>query len=331
MLALVDRVGLELERILCPRPAPTAAPRGQAETKGKIEAAYAVVAAAAAKGKPALAYSGGSDSVALLELAVRAGLRPTIIWADTGMEYPETRAFVKEQAAAYGLELRIAKAPRTPIEQWQKTGWPFLGKMAARNWTMLHANAGFALNCSECCRSMKIGPARKLTKNLGCVVQLTGQRGRDDRVRGMRNALEGPIAWQDRDRMWIANPLAGWTDQDVETYAREHNLPEHPAKARGAATIGCVFCGGGSQFENSGIRILRETWPEAWDQLIVEWGGGAIILAIKYGVRLEVALAAIKELGGLEQLATERPWIFDFTRLTPRAGYAKGARPARSL
>jgi 3'-phosphoadenosine 5'-phosphosulfate sulfotransferase (PAPS reductase)/FAD synthetase len=279
-------------------------------------------------GKLALAISGGSDSLALLELAARdAGLRPTLIWADTGMEYPGTEAFLEARAQAYGLELRIARPPRTPIEQWQRTGWPFLGKMAARIWTKHHPDAGFKLNVSECCRELKIKPARSLTRNLGIRVQLTGQRGHvDDQARGLREHLDGALVWQQRDKLWIASPLTGWTDADVSGFSKERALEEHPAKAQGARTIGCLFCGGGAQFENSGIRVLRRTLPAAWRAYVVDAGAGAIILALRYGAKLDEIFGALRDLGGLEKLAQERPWLFDYTRRTPLHGYAKGAR-----
>lgn len=303
---------------------------GAGADPGKVDQARAGIRAAAEKGRLVLAYSGGADSTVLLDLAATTALtgpRPLMVWCDTGMEYPGSRAFVEGQAGLYGLELRIARAPRGPEEQFREHGWPMLGKMAARIWNQTHQGAGFTLNVSECCRAMKIGPARRLTRNLGAVVQLTGQRGRtDDRLRGLREHLDGALTWQARDRMWIASPLTGWTDEDVRGYARACGLPEHPAKACGAATIGCVYCGGGSQFTNSGYRILRKAWPEAWRRFMVEWRGGEIILALKYGVRLDRIRGAIAELGGLGRLAEERPWVFDFTRRTPLKGYAKGAR-----
>jgi len=274
--------------------------------------------------KSALAFSGGDDSLVLLDLAYHARVTPMVTWTDTRMEYPETREFIERTVNRYGLELRIARPFREPLEQWQAVGWPFLGKLAARLWTQNNKNAGFTLNVSECCRTMKIIPGRRLVRNLGCSVQFTGQRGQtDDSLRGMRSLKDGYAFYNVRDKIWIVNPLLNWTDAEIAGYIENRGLERHPAKACGARTIGCVFCGGGCQYTNSGIRVLRKTWPQAWLEYIITWGAGRIILALKYQVGLEAIDQALEKIGGLTELAEKRPWVFDFTRQTPIPGYRK--------
>ena len=38
------------------------------------------------------------------------------------------------------------------------------------------------------------------------------------------------------------NPIASWTDQDVEQYSRDRGLPEHPLREQGFTSIGCWPC-----------------------------------------------------------------------------------------
>lgn len=276
--------------------------------------------------KTSISFSGGSDSLVLLDLLNRIGIspKPKIIWVDTQMEYPGTKEFVQATVAAYGLDLRIAKADRTPTEQWQKTGWPMLGKMSARIWMQKNKHKDFKINVSECCRNMKIKPGRTLAKNLGCGSQITGQRGKtDDLLRAFRDFKEGAVFLQKRDNIWMINPLQGWRDEEIQGYIKSNKLKEHPARKKGAKTIGCVFCGGGSQYTNSGFRILRKLWPEAWFQFMVLWGAGFVVLALKYDTTVRETQDAVKEFGGLKALAFDRPWVFDFTRETPLQGYDK--------
>jgi len=285
---------------------------------------------------PVLAYSGGADSQALLEIAARdAGIKPILIFADTGMEYPETLPFIRAEAARYGLELRIARPERHYTETWKRNGWPFMGKIAARLWNQNHPDAGFKLNCSECCLEQKIRPARRMAKNLGAKLQITGQKGKaDDQARGLRSLKDGPLFFQRAHGIYILNPLTGWTDAEVAALRADRGLVDHPAKYRGALTIGCIYCGGGSQFENSGIRVLRHTWPEAWRRYIAEIGAGPVILAIKHRVRMSEIIQSLIEIDlerggdgrwreGLGYLADFRSWVFDFIRKTPLKGYRR--------
>ena len=295
----------------------------QGPSAEKIQAALELIYEAGLKGRLAIAASGGTDSTVLLDLAGQAGAQGTVIHVKTGMDYPGTAEFVWGQAARVGLSCRMTGPAGDPRAFWEAHGWPMLGKMAARIWTQRHQGRGFTLNCAECCRTFKIGPARRLTKNIGARVQLTGTRGAGESIlRRHRQHLDGAMAWNERDRIWVAAPMAGWTDEDVAGYIRARGLEEHPWRARGAETIGCIYCGGGAQFENSGYRLLRGGMPEAWWRFVVGWRGGEIILAVKYDARIDEIREAVTAAGGLERLSQDRPWVFDFLRRRPLKGRA---------
>jgi len=274
-----------------------------------------------------LAFSGGSDSVLLLDLVYRhTDHRPVVIFADSQMEYPETEEFCREVCSEYGATLHVANAGRTPEEQWKKQGWPMMGKIAARTWMQRHRHnpLGFKIDVSSCCRNMKIAPARKLARSLGCDLQFTGVRGSsDDMLRGLRAIKDGATHYVKSDKLTICNPMTGWTDTMGRRYREKYGLPVHPAKGRGAMTIGCVCCGGGSQFTISAFRLLRTTWPAAWWKYIVEVGMGEVILAIKYDQPITRVKEVMGKMGGLATVAKERPWIFDFTAKKPAPGYQK--------
>jgi len=274
-----------------------------------------------------LSFSGGGDSMVLLDIIYNMGYRIPVVYADSQMEYPATRPFIEEVVTRYNLDLHVAKAERTPFEQWQRQGWPMLGKMAARIWQQKNQDKDFRCDVSSCCRNMKIAPARKLTKRLGADLQFTGQRGdQDDMLRGLRAYKDGAIKYVQTDKMLVCSPLLGWTDTMIRRYTMQNNLPIHPAKKAGAQTIGCMYCGGGAQYDNSGFKILRKTQPDAWHRFMVEWQAGEIVIAMKYGVTRAAARQAINSLGGLESLAADKPWLFDYLRLKPLHGYDRGSR-----
>jgi 3'-phosphoadenosine 5'-phosphosulfate sulfotransferase (PAPS reductase)/FAD synthetase len=290
-----------------------------------MKTTQAIIKRAFDKYRPALAFSGGGDSSVLLDIVYALGYRPPLVYSDSQMEYPETVEHVKAVARKYALPLTIAKAPETPPQRWQKTGFPMLGKMAARIWMQNHRrdkNAGIKIDVSTCCRKMKIEPGRKAAKALGCNAQMTGQRGgADDRLRGMRAHLDGAFVDVKSDSLTVINPLLGWTDLMIRRYTENHALPVHPLKKAGAMTIGCIYCGGGAQFDNSGFRVLRKVDPESWRHMLKDYGFAPVILAIRYDCHMRTAEEAIRRLGGIDAIMNTMPHVFDFLRPKPLKGY----------
>ena len=67
--------------------------------------------------KACLAFSGGSDSVLLLDIVYKhTNHRPLVIFADSQMEYPETEAFCREVCGHYQRTPRQKPKP-TPNPQ----------------------------------------------------------------------------------------------------------------------------------------------------------------------------------------------------------------------
>jgi len=274
-----------------------------------------------------IAFSGGTDSSVLLDIIYRrTDHRPPVYYCDDQMAYPETLDFVKSKCEEYGADLTVARAKRTPQEQWKKGGYAMLGKLAARIWEQNHRDLdfGYKLDVTACCRNMKIAPVRKQMRKDGLDLQFTGQRGAsDDRLRGMRAHIDGATKYLKSDKIYLSNPLDGWTDTMIKRYVEQNDLRLHPARERGAVTIGCLYCGGGAQFDNSGFKILREQLPDHWRRFIVDWEVGYIILSVKYDKPLDVVKKAVEKAGGLSYLAETRPYIFDYLRKFPLKGYEK--------
>ena len=87
-----------------------------------------------------------------------------------------------------------------------------------------------------CCFLRKVEPlARSLE---GRAAWVTGVR----RVESPTRANAPILSWDDTHDLVKINPLVAWSDEDVEAYQVEHDLPRNPLVAQGFASIGCAPC-----------------------------------------------------------------------------------------
>lgn len=280
--------------------------------------------AVAAHPRSIIAFSGGLDSLTLVDFVSRfTPYRPPLLWVDPGVsELPTTEVFIRETADRYGLPLHVVRTEPDPLPQWEKRGFPMLGKEAAVKWSKTHKGFGFRLDCSGCCKRRKITPARRWMKANGFTCQLVATRRADSNSRDLRAQKDGSI--HQVDGIVIAKPVEAWSDLRSRVYRQRYSLLVHPDRATGRVTnIGCQSCGGGSQFVSSNFRELRVSFPDLWRRAIVDRGLGPIILSVKFSAPLVAVRRAIQAAGGLEHLAETRPWIFDSTRPTPLESYRR--------
>lgn len=77
-------------------------------------------------GNVCLSFSGGKDSTVLAHIISKMGLPIQKVFADTGLEYPEIRAFVK----SFGDVIMVRPKMRFD-EVIRKYGYPIIGKEVA--------------------------------------------------------------------------------------------------------------------------------------------------------------------------------------------------------
>jgi phosphoadenosine phosphosulfate reductase len=174
-------------------------------------------------GKPvAVSYSGGKDSLATLLLVLDAGIRPKVLFVDTGLEFPETVENANRTASELGLELLTEKAGEAFWENLPRFGPP--GRDA--RW---------------CCKCCKLGPITRLISRefSGGVLSFIGQRRYESEAR----ASKGPV-WKNP---WVpgqtgASPIQDWTSLSVWLYIFSKKAAYNPWYERGLDRIGCFLC-----------------------------------------------------------------------------------------
>ncbi len=134
-----------------------------------------------------------------------------VVLLDTGYLFAETIWYAEHAAELFNGHLRIVRPSLPPDNLWID-------------------------NTDACCNARKVVPLENLLATHQSWV--TGLR-RDDSP----DRATAPIISNDILRNAVkVNPIAKWTEADVDMYTIEHCLPVNPLAGRGFTSIGCWPC-----------------------------------------------------------------------------------------
>lgn len=182
-----------------------------------------------------VAFSGGKNSLVALYLTLQHDPDVTVIYANTGVQYPETRPYVMKLKEEWKLNLIETKPKMTFWQIVEKYGFP---------------NTRLKGGKPMCCIILKEDPVYEVIKKKYLTGQITGISAFESRTRKMLIARHGLIyySWRFgrknlRWRLWTAHPLAYWTDADIFEFIEKEKLPLNPAYEKyELERTGCVPC-----------------------------------------------------------------------------------------
>lgn len=173
---------------------------------------------------PIITFSGGKDSLAVLDL-VRT-IRPSTIavFANTGNEYPETVPYTR----SFPNIIEV-----TPT----KTFWQCVkeyGLPQNKSKSKRHGNA--------CCFWLKEKPLYTYQKENNVDLVFTGLTSAESRQRMMTLKRMGYYYLNKKDNSYRCHPIYNWTEQDVWDYINFKNLKYNPIYDMNIPRCGCRFC-----------------------------------------------------------------------------------------
>ncbi|WP_437226343.1 phosphoadenylyl-sulfate reductase [Planctomicrobium sp. SH661] len=150
----------------------------------------------------------------------RLKLNVPVLFVDTGVMFQETLETRDRIANEYGLSVRTLTPALTMTQQTEKYGVLYLSVEGQK----------------ECCHMRKVEP-------------LLAVKGQYDAFIGSLRRADGgrrgdcPILAVDVEMNTVRiNPLANFTDEQMEAYLEEHPVIVNPLHAQGFSTIGCNRC-----------------------------------------------------------------------------------------
>ena len=166
----------------------------------------------------AIVSSFGADSSVLLHMVAEVDPTLPVYFLETGKHFPETLQYVETLKSRLGLTnvLWLRPDPKD-IARFDPKGdlWE--------------------TDPDSCCHIRKTEPLDAEIAQYGGWV--TGRKRYQTAERGVLPHFE--LTSDDRIKV---NPLAYFTDADVNAYKIAHGLPEHPLFAKGYKSIGCAPC-----------------------------------------------------------------------------------------
>lgn len=223
-----------------------------------VDAALDVVRRAAAIGRIGVSFSGGKDSLVVLDLVRRVAPAAPAALFDSGCELRGTLAMVER----YGVE--VVRPRMTFPEMARYSGW----------W-------GFAdpvdAGCPFQVKTVIIdepSEAFVVTRRLRVVAM--GLRAEESRGRRMNARIKGEL-YETPDRTWHLCPIQRWTVDDVWAYIAGRELAYHAAYdaladmgiPRERQRLGALL---GEKGEGCGsFAMLRRIEPDTWESLAREF------------------------------------------------------------
>ena len=182
-----------------------------------------VLIRSAITGRIAFSTSLGLEDQAVLHAIHSSKINSDVFTLDTGRHFPETIDTIAESERRYGQKIRLV-APEADATE----------ALVARDGVLGFRHSIEARKA--CCEVRKVAPlGRALAGAEGWITGL--RRGQSS---GRANV---PFASWDADLGLIKlNPIADWSDGQLESYVRGNDIPVNALHARGFPSIGCQPC-----------------------------------------------------------------------------------------
>lgn len=177
-----------------------------------------------------VAFSGGKDSCVLLDLVKKALPKGSfvVVFADTGMEFPDTYAVIentRQQCIEEEIPFYIAKSHLDPKQSWELFGPP---SRALRWCCSVHKSTP---------QTLKLREITGINDYVG--LDFVGIRAHESVT---RSEYEYENFGKKQKGQYSHNSILEWTSAEVWLYIYANNVIINEAYKKGNGRAGCLFC-----------------------------------------------------------------------------------------
>src|SRR3954454_5324111 len=164
-----------------------------------------------------IASSMADAVLAHMAASVRPGVR--VLFLDTGYHFAETVGTADAVESVVPIQLLRVRPEQTVAEQDATYGKDL-----------------WARDPDLCCRLRKVQPLRRALAPY--LAWASGIRRDESSARSDIQVVE----WDSERQMVKVNPLAGWTEEQVERYIADNHVLVNPLLSDGYGSVGCAPC-----------------------------------------------------------------------------------------
>jgi len=202
-----------------------------------------------------LQFSGGKDSLAVLLLLKGQLSEITVMWANSGDNFPETLEQMEKIKAICPNFIEIKGKQPNIIEEF---GYP-VDVLPVRNYlpimNLVQAERPLMQGMLECCFKSFLTPMHNKSIELDATVIIRGQKNADKQKSPVRS---GDII--DGIEYWF--PIQDWTDEQVMDYIKDSDLlSSHYKEAN--TSMDCMHCTAYLEDNQWKLPYLEKHYPEA--------------------------------------------------------------------
>ncbi len=218
----------------------------------KAKAEHELKEAMARSGLPlSVSFSGGKDSLVVLDIVSSVTRDFTAVFVDTGLEHPATREYVRRFAKDNSVRLVTAHAGDAFEENFPAFGPP-------------------AKDFRWCCKVCKLAPASTAIEESFPKGTLTveGNRRLESFARARLELTEkNPFV----PGQTVVNPIRDWTALDVWLYILWRGLRYNELYDEDIERVGCWMCPSALASECAEISRMSPELAKAWEQKLDAW------------------------------------------------------------
>ena len=228
--------------------------------------------------KAVLLFSGGKDSLCVLDLCKDYLDRILVLHLDTGAKLPHMQGFAEEAVKRLGGNIKVVQPEISPTDCFKEFGFPVNIVPIRRTgfYKDFYKNPVKVQSLFDCCTRLRWLPMANFLERHGATLLINGHRKKDLTLTKQNGFIGNGFEW--------FVPIDNWTTEEVMDYLHQNNVPMPPDYPLGAKD--CWHC--------TAIE------PDA------EGVNGLIFLKDKYPERHKALVACLKAVHGLVNNEVER-------------------------